>query len=83
MHTAYIVCWFKIVNGMPIFKGAGTYSESANQLTRSFDSDIALMDLFKATGESYEDAIDNLYSNITLYSPLFDWVIPFLKEKGR
>ena len=75
-NTAYVVCGFTIVDGVPVFKGAGIFSEDAGSLTHS--SKIVLMDLFKfKSSVSYQAAHDGALVELARF-PDLKWMLPFL-----
>ena len=77
-QIAYVVCWFEIVAGAPVFKGAGIYSENAGQLT--CQSSVVPMDVFRAYGKDYEDAYANALDMCKQYRHV-GWLLPHLKNQ--
>jgi hypothetical protein len=73
--TAYVICWFGIVGGVPHFKGAGIYSEDAESITT--DGNSFPMDACHADGNDYEDAIANVTSMCREYRRL-RWLLPYI-----
>lgn len=75
--SAYLVMSFKVVKGIPRFKGIGIYSEPANSLTRMGGIEYAgLMDY---PGKSYDESHRNLLAYI-MSQPHYAWMHPFLGD---
>jgi len=73
--SAYLVMSFKVVKGIPRFRGVGIYSEPANSLTRM--GGIEYADLMDYPGDSYGESHDKLLSYI-MSQPHYAWMHPFL-----
>ena len=73
--TAYVVCFFEIVNGIPVFRRAGHFSAPAAQLT-NVGREVK-MDVIRATGRDYEEAVETVVEQCRLWPP-YRWLVPFL-----
>lgn len=77
-NTAYVVCFFEVVDGVPVFRQAGTYSARAGDLCLS--TSLIAMDCTWATGENYGDAVKNVIAQCRLW-PQYHWLVPLLEER--
>jgi len=77
-RTAYVICWFAIVAGVPTFKGAGIYSENAQSIT--VDGTTVPMDIFSAHGNDFEEACASARDMCKQYRRLV-WLLPHLEKQ--
>lgn len=80
-RDAYLVCWFSLSTGVPVFVDARIYSESARSLTIDGGVDGIGLDMLHCTGSDYEDAIRNVFEGCRGYEQ-FRWVLPYLEYLG-
>jgi len=78
-RTAYVICWFSIVGGVPRFKGAGIYSEDSESIT--VDGSVVPMDVFSVDGKNFEDAINGAMEMIRLNKHRLGWLLPHLEMR--
>lgn len=77
MNTvAHVAAFFELVNGNPVFKGAGIYSEEAFTLTN--EGKGVAMEVFHVTGDDFEQAKELVYQNCWLPKSPFAWLLPYL-----
>ena len=79
-RDAYLVCWFDVSSGTPVFVAANIYSESARSLTTDGNAKGIGLDMLHCEGEDFEDAIHAVIENCKLYPP-FRWVLPYLERR--
>ncbi len=77
VHYAYFVLEFRIIGGMPVFQGAGIFSEDAEQLT-SVGKRPLRMTARSAAGRSYHLARLALLRDIAEDPRLSWWTDPGL-----
>jgi hypothetical protein len=78
-RTAYVICFFRPMDGVPVFKGAGIYSERATSLT--IEGDLIPMDVLQGTGNNYEEARASAIETIRSHGR-YSWLVPHLRRDG-
>jgi hypothetical protein len=78
-RTAYVICWFSVVAGVPTFNGAGIYSENAQRIT--VEGSNIPMDVFSASGSDFEEASANARDQCKQWRHL-SWLLPHLAKQG-
>lgn len=63
-HMAYLVAHFDTSGSVPQYLGSRVYSEPAASLTSAINNSRMALDVYQGTGDSYQQALDNL--NATL-----------------
>jgi hypothetical protein len=79
--TAYVVCWFNIVAGVPVFSGVAISPENAQSI-RGDGEFVVPLDVMSGKGKDFLDAVANIIGTCKQFRHLL-WLLPHLpKLKG-
>lgn len=74
VRKAWLVCRFNLINGVPVFKDAGIYSEP----TPTQPLNMVQMILIESSATSYTQAKNNIIQTIET-QPSLQWVLRWVK----
>jgi hypothetical protein len=79
MTSAYLVLFFDVRSGTPIFKGVGIFGQDAEHLSTDLSGRTLLVGGPMAEADSYEEAKQELLQHLKVHSFYRDWVVPHLE----